>query len=170
MEWLKDLSIHILGIIVGGLIAYQIVRWRFEDDEIKVSRKNRLLLKENISRIHAELKSNLYRMIELKGTLHNNNPLTGEALEEGTAYVEANSFFAFDHLRSSSLYMLLPAPLEIYVYESYSRLEWFQNSYKLTVRAHPPMQESKISTMVEALHELIHTLETNLKQMEDFLQ
>ncbi len=169
MDWLKDLSVHILGIIVGGLIAYRIVRWQFEDDEIRVSRKNRLLLKENIRRIHAELKSNLDRMIELKGIFHHHNPLTVEALEGGTAYVEANSFFAFHHLRSSSLYMLLPAPLEIYVYDSYSRLERFQNSYKQTVRVHPNMQESSIPRVEADLNELIHTLETNLKQMSDFL-
>lgn len=169
MEWLKDLSVHILGIIIGGLIAYRIVRWQFEDDEVTVSRKNRLLLKENIRRIHAELKSNLDRMIKLKGILHSNNPLTVETLEGGTAYVEANSFFAFHHLRSSSLYMLLPAPLEIYVYESYSQLERFQNSYRLTVRVLPNALESSVPKMEAALNELIHTLETNLKQMGDFL-
>lgn len=169
MDWLKDLSIHILGIIVGGLIAYRIVRWQFEDDEIRVSRKNRLLLTENIRRIHAELKSNLERMIELKGIFHHHNPLTVEALEGGTAYVEANSFFAFHHLRSSSLYMLLPAPLEIYVYDSYSRLEWFQNNYRLTVRGLPNALESSVPKMEADLNELIHTLETNLKQMSDFL-
>ncbi|MFM9329305.1 hypothetical protein [Paenibacillus mesotrionivorans] len=169
MDWLKDLSIHILGIIVGGLIAYRIVRWQFEDDEIRVSRKNRLLLTENIRRIHAELKSNLDRMIELKGIFHHHNPLTVEALEGGTAYVEANSFFAFHHLRSSSLYMLLPAPLEIYVYDSYSRLEWFQNNYRLTVRGLPNALESSVPKMEADLNELIHTLETNLKQMSDFL-
>lgn len=169
MEWLKDLSIHILGIIVGGLIVYRIVRWQFEDDEITVSRKNRLLLKENIRRVHAELKSNKDRLIELKGILHNSNPPTVETLEGGTAFVEACSFFAFHHLRSSSLYMLLPAPLEIYVYESYSRLERFQDSYKQTVRARPNLQESGIPRVEAALNELIHTLETNLKQMDDFL-
>jgi hypothetical protein len=169
MEWLKDLSIHILGIIVGGLIVYRIVRWQFEDDEITVSRKNRLLLKENIRRVHAELKRNLDRMIELKGILHNNNPLSVETLDWGKAYVEANSFFAFQHLRNSSLYMLLPAPLEIYLYDSYSRLEEFQNGYKLTVMAYPNMQESCVPKMEAALNELIHSLETNLKQMDDFL-
>lgn len=77
--------------------------------------------------------------------------------------------FLRGHLCMSSLYVLLPAPLEIYIYESYSGLERFQNSYRQILQVNRNLQESNVSMMEAAINEMIHKLETNLKQMDEFL-
>lgn len=69
MEYLKELGINILSIIIGGWIAYRLTRWQFEANEEKASRNNHVLLRENLGRIREELKKNAGIVSELTNVL-----------------------------------------------------------------------------------------------------
>lgn len=177
MDFIKDLGVHILGVSIGGLIAYTIARWQFEANEIVLNRKRQVLLKENVHRIHEELKKNLEIIMELKRVLHQSSNPGVDVLEWGAAYVDSFSFFSFNHLSGSSFHVLLPAPLEKCIFESYSELERLQNRYRQTIRAHHYSLESHgaqetenldVTNMKAAINEVMGKLETNINEIKGF--
>uniref|UniRef100_UPI001F2F4682 hypothetical protein n=1 Tax=Paenibacillus alkalitolerans TaxID=2799335 RepID=UPI001F2F4682 len=180
MEFLKDLCINILGVLIGGLIAYRIARWQFEANETFESRKNQTLLRENINRITEELRKNLGIIIELKGVLNKNENSKNDILhilEWGMTYVDSFSFFSFKHLSNSYLSTLLPTSLERYIFDSYNELENLKNWYKQTSKAHSfylgfqgsqEAANNEFSTIKMNINQIRNKLESNIKQIEEF--
>jgi len=177
MDVLKELGINIFGVIIGGLIAYKIARWKFEANEILESRNNKVLLRENIDRIRIELKKNLGIVIELKGVLDKSNNSRVEILEWGKTYVDSFSFFAFKHLSNSHLNTFLPTSLERYIFDSYNELENLKIWYKQTSKAHnfylgfqgsQEAANNEFSTIKTKLNQIRNKLESNIKQIEEF--
>ncbi|MBD0381370.1 hypothetical protein [Paenibacillus sedimenti] len=172
-----SLITSILGVLIGGLIAYKIVRWQFESQEIVQSRKNQVLLRENVGRVRKELFYNLGILTELCGVLNKSNTSRTDILDWGMVYVESFSFFSFKHLSNSYLHPMLPTILEKEIFESYSELETLIHCYKkilktynfsLSVYGSQEEAANEFDSLKMNINQVRNKLETGIKKIEDF--